>query len=148
MPSHPLLLAFPFVRSPLEAITNLGPQAAGAALRTGLAWRSWLAKYFPSRFQSFQPTRFRAVYYPAWIVDADVRANVSADDEQEKPVRVLYLFYPSCDALLGGRRTDVRERIVDRRCCRFCTGKYGTLSFSALLLMNGISRPFTKLHAR
>ncbi|KAH7927934.1 hypothetical protein BV22DRAFT_1193229 [Leucogyrophana mollusca] len=68
--------AFPFAFSKDDAITHVAPAASSLTVFKGFI-SSVCAKYFPaSGFKPIQPDRIQAIYYPAWIVDAEVEAKV------------------------------------------------------------------------
>jgi len=76
----PCQKAFPFSVTPDEAKTALASTAS--LLCSDFSFRStFLAALFPS-FNTLQPVRFSAAYFPAWIVNAEIEADITYGDEQ------------------------------------------------------------------
>src|SRR5260221_11727990 len=78
--------AFPFSVTPDEAKKAMASTAS--LLCNEFGFRStFLAALFPS-FNSLQPVRFSAAYFPAWIVNAEIEVDITYGDEQVKPCTV------------------------------------------------------------
>ncbi|KAF8638265.1 hypothetical protein AX17_002287 [Amanita inopinata Kibby_2008] len=80
--NFPKLKAFPFGLSPADAVVQMAPYASlllvGKQLIGSLA-----ARFLPGLgFEPLKPTRIAPVYFPAWIVDAELQASVSYGNEQ------------------------------------------------------------------
>lgn len=76
------ILAYPFQLSPEEALVQLAPYASALCLFKDLLG-SLGARLLPGfGFKPVQPLRITPVYFPAWIVDAEVQVDVSYKDVQ------------------------------------------------------------------
>lgn len=84
-------IAYPFQLSPEDAIVQLAPYASLLCLFKDFLG-SLGARYLPGfGFEPIRPIRMTPVYFPAWIVDAEVQVDVSYEDVQ---VRESYCFCP------------------------------------------------------
>lgn len=84
--------------SPSEAIVQMGPHASAFSMFEGIIG-SLGARYFPEfGFTPFTPTHITPVYFPAWIIDAEVEATVSLTDES-KQVGIKYVC--ECGTLIS-----------------------------------------------
>ncbi|TFK72903.1 hypothetical protein BDN72DRAFT_791692 [Pluteus cervinus] len=84
-PTYPFknLRALPFALSANDAIVQMGPYASMVSMFTEIIG-SLGARYLPGLgFEPFKPTRITPVYFPAWIIDAEVQANVTSTQEEE-----------------------------------------------------------------
>ncbi|TFK40334.1 hypothetical protein BDQ12DRAFT_680763 [Crucibulum laeve] len=86
------LRAFPFNVTPDEAITLIAPYAAILARKSILS--SIAARVLPGfGFQPIQPSRLSPVYFPAWVIDAEVKADVTVKDSEQNAVAQFYNSY-------------------------------------------------------
>ncbi|KAJ7284956.1 hypothetical protein C8J57DRAFT_1289983 [Mycena rebaudengoi] len=77
--------AYPFKISTAEAILQLGPYASIFHGGAGLAISAAAARFLPFLgFRPPQPLKIVPVYFPAWIIDAEVAASVSASTDRGK----------------------------------------------------------------
>ncbi|PFH52962.1 hypothetical protein AMATHDRAFT_45869 [Amanita thiersii Skay4041] len=75
-------IAFPFQLSPEDAILHIAPFASPFFMFNKFLG-SLGARYLPGfGFEPLRPTRITPVYFPAWIIDAEVQASVSYGDTQ------------------------------------------------------------------
>ena len=73
-------IAFPFKFSPADAIAHLAPHASALFMFKGF-FRSLAARFLPGLgYQPLQPTRIIPVYFPAWIIDAELEVEFSYDN--------------------------------------------------------------------
>jgi len=72
--------AFPFIVTPDQAKKAMAGTASLLCNEFGFP-STFLAALFPS-FNSLQPIRFSAAYFPAWIVNAEVEADITYGDER------------------------------------------------------------------
>ncbi|KAH7884712.1 hypothetical protein F5I97DRAFT_1929552 [Phlebopus sp. FC_14] len=90
---HRKVRAIPFAFSQDAAVTHVGVHVSSALLLpseddayspAANFFSSFLAKHLPSTgFKTLQPDRIQAVYFPAWIVDAEVEAKACFDEDSE-----------------------------------------------------------------
>ena len=60
------------------------------------------AKYIGGNFQPIQPIRIQPVYYPAWILDAEVESYLHEDSEHQVLPgisRAVFIYLESCSEL-------------------------------------------------
>jgi hypothetical protein len=70
--------AFPFRMTPEEAQRTMGKGAVHICHNLGLL-ASAMAIFFPSS-NVLRPVRFSAAYFPAWIVNAEIEADITYRD--------------------------------------------------------------------
>ena len=70
-------IAFPFKFSPADAIVHMAPHASALFMFKGF-FRSLAARFLPALgYHPLQPTRIIPVYFPAWIIDAEMEVEFS-----------------------------------------------------------------------
>ncbi|THH14210.1 hypothetical protein EW146_g6089 [Bondarzewia mesenterica] len=80
-----LHVTFPFAYSAADAIVHLGIYAAQSSLRIDMSLPSLAARFLPFLgYKPIQPSKIQAVYFPAWIINADVRVNASLSWKNEE----------------------------------------------------------------
>lgn len=84
--------ALPFALSPEDAMYTLAPYASANCYFPNLV-SSVLAYFLPREFAKdrltiFRPTRIEPVYFPGWIIDAEVEVDAQSKDEGDEPVKV------------------------------------------------------------
>ncbi|KAG6908329.1 hypothetical protein DXG01_005240 [Tephrocybe rancida] len=78
------LRAFPFEISPEDAITEMAPYASSICLFKELIG-SLGARFIPGfGFKPLRPVRITPVYFPGWIIDAEVSVDVTCGDVQHR----------------------------------------------------------------
>jgi len=70
------LTAYPFALDEAQAKSCFGMYAAGL-VKTKL-FPSVVGRFFPEIMEPLQPKRIVPVYFPAWVVDAEVEVKASA----------------------------------------------------------------------
>ncbi|KAF9468108.1 hypothetical protein BDZ94DRAFT_1247203 [Collybia nuda] len=87
------LRAYPFQLSPEDAVVQLAPYAS-----TLCVFKNFLgslgARYLPGfGFEPIRPLRITPVYFPAWVVDAEVQVDVSYNDTQRMTTAHIHDSY-------------------------------------------------------
>jgi len=96
----PKLRAFPFKFSPADAIVHMAPHASALFMFKGF-FRSLAARFLPRLgYQPLQPTRIIPVYFPVWIIDAEIEVDFSYgnhDTQRRSIVGMLDSYLPGSD---------------------------------------------------
>ncbi|KAF8656829.1 hypothetical protein AX16_002377 [Volvariella volvacea WC 439] len=106
-PTYPFsnLRAFPFAISPQDAIVQLGPFASVTCMFNGLLG-SLGARFLPGfGFEPLKPVRITPVYFPAWIIDAEVQASVHLSHGEESQQQTAAVHF--VDSYLPGNEFKV-----------------------------------------
>lgn len=92
-----ILRAFPFAYDSDDAIRYLAPYAA--VLCKSKFFNSAIARFLPSLgFEPILPKRITPVYFPAWIVDAELKATVNhQSNERTGVVQFENTYLPGSD---------------------------------------------------
>ncbi|KAF5381989.1 hypothetical protein D9615_004327 [Tricholomella constricta] len=87
------LRAFPFQLSPEDAIVQMAPHASMVCLGKELLG-SIGARFLPGfGFEPLRPVRITPVYFPGWIIDAEVSAEVSYENVQRTTSGIIHDSY-------------------------------------------------------
>ncbi|KXN89111.1 hypothetical protein AN958_06312 [Leucoagaricus sp. SymC.cos] len=95
-PSSPYTLrnlrAFPFTQSPNEAERILSPLAS--VVRSEKYIESFASRIFPGMgFQSIKPFRLTPVYFPGWILDVEVKGEVTIKGDDRPATAQIHNVY-------------------------------------------------------
>ncbi|KAI6155672.1 hypothetical protein BKA82DRAFT_991330 [Pisolithus tinctorius] len=112
---HPKVRAIPFAFPPEVAITHVGPVAASVTRsfspqtireELGCLCSSFIAKHIPALgYNSIQPERTQALYYPSWCVDAEAEAKVWFSSDPDVPPEVVTVHFQHAE--LPGNGTEL-----------------------------------------
>ncbi|KAI6165634.1 hypothetical protein EDD17DRAFT_1551967 [Pisolithus thermaeus] len=122
---HPKVRAIPFAFPPEAAITHVGPTAASVTRsfspstireELGCLAGSFIAKHLPAiGYQTIQPERTQALYYPSWCIDAEAEAKAWFSPNPEDPPEVVTVHFQHAELPGNGMdlaRISLRDETV------------------------------------